>query len=173
MKGETMIRKVLTALITCLLLCTATIADENVTAWGLGANEVFGLRVGYQWDNVEIGGLTYWDEDNDFREALGGYALYTLPGEFDSNDISWIPDGINTIHYLGIQGTFDMDGDGEDSGFFGPSFGMVVNKFIVDSPGEQVKTIAELQYINYYGDLEDRIGERDEIRLLFGMKIIF
>lgn len=160
-------------LVMCLLPLSAVLADSGVTAWGLGAKNVSGLRVGYQIENLEPGLLTYWDEDNDFREALGGYVNYTLPGEFNSDTISWIPDGIQTVHYLGFQGTLDMDGNGEDSGFFGPLFGMVVNKFIVESSNEVVKTITELQYIRYYGDLETRIQDSDEVRILFGMKIQF
>ena len=168
-----MIKRILIAMAVCLLFCTFAIAEEGLTIWGVGASEITGLRVGYQWNNFEVGGLTYWDEDNDFREALGGYVFYTLPGEFDPNDIGWLPNDIQTVNYLGIQGTLDIDGDDEDSGFFGPTFGMVLKKFIVPSSNELIKTVVEVQYINYYGDLEDRIDTGDEVRLMFGMKIQF
>jgi len=166
-----MIRWILISAIV-LLMCSLVHAEDGFTAWGIGGNDITGLRLGYQFDNLEPGLLTYWDEDNDFTEALGGYINYTLPGEFDSNDISWIPDNINTINYIGFQGTLDMDGNDEDSGFFGPTFGMVLKKFIVPSSRENMQTVTEVQYINYYGELEERVGD-DEFRLMLGMRIKF
>jgi len=175
-----MFKKLLITFVLMTLFCftvkaneSFTTKDDGFTIGGVGANNITGLRVGYQWGNLDTGLLTYWDEDNDFREALGAYVFYSLPGEFDTNDISWLPNGITTVNYLGMQGTFDIDGDDEDSGFFGPTFGMVLKKFIIPSSNERVQTIAEVQYVNYYGDLEDRISKTDEMRFMLGMKIKF
>ena len=169
-----MIKRTLIALMVCLLLCPCSFARNKITLWGVGAEKVTGLKLGYQViDSLELGGLTYWDEDNDFTEALGLYGNYTLPGEFNSSQISWLPDGIETINYLGIQGTVDVDGNDEDSGFIGPVFGVVLNKFIVPTSSEIFSTIAEVQYINYYGDLEDRVDDGEEVRFMLGFKSEF
>lgn len=165
------------AMLCMLWTCTAK-ADEGLTFWMLGDYNVTGVRLGYVWDTIEVGGLSYWRlwETADVPQTYGLYGLYHFPGEFDIAQIPIIAPLAELLPsaaaYIGLQGAIEFNNDEDERGFFGPVAGTVLQKFIFDTVDDQIKTGIEAQWVHYTDQLEDDIGD-DEFRVTFFMNIEF
>ncbi len=84
---------------------------------------------------------------------------------------------MQTVSYLGlIGGLEEQETNDIDTGFYGPVFGLVLQKFIVDNPPlrqEEMQFVTEVQYLFYDRDVEDRLGRTEEVRVEFGLRIKF
>lgn len=164
--------------IVLLLLCWTARADDGLVVWGIGQHEALSARFGYQFGNAELGGFGGRVDDGEEDIARYGlYGTYHLPFVLDANDLPILPVEMQTVSYLGlIAGLEDQESNDLERGFYGPAFGLVLQKFIVDNPPlrqEEIQFVTEVQYLFFERDVKDRLGKNDEVRVEFGLRFKF
>jgi len=180
MKGNIVVKKLLLSIFLLLLLFSpvAKCADgDGLTTWLMGDYNQMGVRVGYTWDTFEIFGQSYWWlwEDVDPPQVYGLGGVYDFPGEIDVNSIPVLnifQGELTLASYVGFQGGLELTGNHEERGYYGPMIGLVMNKFIFDKVDDQIMTGTEIQYVNYFDQLEDDI-RGNEVRVTFFMRIAY
>ncbi len=134
--------------------------DDTVNVWMLAAPEYdnqqdeFQGRIGLQRQTVEAGYETSYVGNDLGMQAHGAYALaYLAPTELGSP-------------YIGYHATLVL-GDLEDSAYYGPVAGVLVNIGGIDS-------VLEYQYRDYTGTLADlQEHGSDSHRVFAGVRIKF
>lgn len=151
-------KKLLLALIILIFSCTA--AYGNFTFWALGdsSGEALTVRVGYEKDNIEVGGSFSSYEINTHPEVYGVYGLYNFE-QIDVNcpiDLEFLPDTLRAKPYLGAQASININ---EHSSYAGLIAGFWVQDIII------------FEYSHY--DTEDSLsanGLNDEHKFFIGLK---
>jgi hypothetical protein len=163
----------LASLVLLLFIGVVANADDGLAIWGVGDHKGVATRLGYQFDNLEVGGFAGRAANGeDVDGSYGGYGIYHIPGVIDSNDIPFLPDGLfQTVSYLGLHG--GIESEDTETGFYGPLFGVVVNKFIFENTHDQIQIVTEAQYNFFDSDVEERLGKSEEFRIVAGLRIHF
>lgn len=171
-----MIKRTLIAVaFVCLLLLSSIAKADGLTVWGLGDYKAIDARFGYQFGGLEAGFAASRSSGSEEIEGFyGGYGIYHLPFVLDANSLPFLPIQMQTVSYLG--GIAGIESEDLDYGVYGPVFGLVLNKFIVENPPlrqEEVQLVTEVQYLFYDKDVEDAVGKSEEWRFNVGLRIYF